>query len=59
MRPFTYTRGNKTHALQFYEVPVDVLEDDDQLVEWVNKSLMVARRKKKDKGAVEIEREPL
>lgn len=46
MTPFTYTRGNKIQSLQFYELPVEILEDDDSLKKWLNKSLTVAKRKK-------------
>ncbi len=34
-------------AMQYYEVPADVLEDPDRLRGWAEKALAVARRKKK------------
>ena len=33
-------------AMQYYELPADVLEDPDRLREWAEKALAVARRKK-------------
>lgn len=38
-------------AMQYYEVPIDVLEDTDQLQVWVTKAVAVARdaRRKKNK----------
>ncbi|MEK6744112.1 MAG: TfoX/Sxy family protein [Nitrospirota bacterium] len=38
-RPF------ETYAMSYYEVPADVLEDEDQLKEWANKAVAVAMRK--------------
>ena len=34
-------------AMQYYELPADVLEDPDRLREWAEKALDAARRKKK------------
>ena len=34
-------------SLSYYELPTDVLEDLEQLGEWMNKALGAARRKKK------------
>ena len=39
MRPF----GN----MQYYEVPIEVLEDREQLQAWANKAVTVAKRKRK------------
>lgn len=36
-------------TMQYYEVPVDVLEDQDQLAQWANRALEVARASKKGK----------
>ena len=41
----------KGHAMGFYEVPIDVLEDPELLVQWVDKSLNVARNKSSKKKA--------
>lgn len=38
-RPF------ETYAMSYYEVPADVLEDEEQLKEWANKAVAVATRK--------------
>ena len=36
--------GKKSYTMQYYEVPVDVLEDNDQLRDWAMKAVEVARR---------------
>jgi DNA transformation protein len=36
--------GDKSYAMQYYEVPVEVLEDPDILKSWINKSLIVAHK---------------
>jgi DNA transformation protein len=38
-RPFP----NKSTALQYYEVPIDVLEDRDLLASWARKAIAVAK----------------
>ena len=38
-RPF----GEKSHIMHYYEVPIDVLDDRDQLKVWVDKALLVAK----------------
>ncbi len=52
MRPFQ-TSSRQT-LKNYYEVPADVLEDDDRLAEWaqnaVEVSLKVGAKTKKDKG---------
>ncbi len=35
--------------MQFYEVPIDVLEDQEELRVWANKALAVAIQKSKSK----------
>jgi DNA transformation protein len=40
-RPF----GGKSYAMQYYQVPVDVLEDRDALREWAQKAVAVAEGK--------------
>ena len=37
--------GDEGYAMQYYEVPVDVLEDRDLLVAWAEKALGVATAK--------------
>lgn len=41
MEPFR-PRGKKSYAMQYYEVPVSVLEDKEKLKVWANKALDVA-----------------
>jgi DNA transformation protein and related proteins len=47
-RPAYRAAGMKTfHALKsYYEVPVDVLEDDVELCKWAREAVVVHRRKK-------------
>lgn len=42
-RPF----GTRSYAMQYYEVPAEVLEDPDQLRKWAQKAVAVARAKPK------------
>jgi DNA transformation protein len=37
--------GEKSYTMQYYEVPVDVLEDKEKLGVWANKALTVAIKK--------------
>jgi DNA transformation protein len=46
MGPFR--SGGQT--MQFYEVPEDVLEDEEKLRLWAGKALEVARRKRAERG---------
>jgi TfoX/Sxy family transcriptional regulator of competence genes len=39
-RPF----GEKSYAMRYYEVPIEVVEDDDTLRVWAAKALDVAQR---------------
>lgn len=39
--------GDDQYSMNYYELPPDVLEDEEQLRVWMRKSLDVARRKKK------------
>lgn len=44
--PFSYKRGDKTIAMSYWYVPVEVIETQDLLEDWLNKSLKVAGVKK-------------
>ncbi len=46
-KPFTYKKGNKTIIISNWKVPIEILEDSDRLMEWVEKSYQVAFRAKK------------
>jgi DNA transformation protein and related proteins len=37
--------GDESYAMQYYELPADVLEEREALREWVGKALAAARRK--------------
>jgi DNA transformation protein len=47
MGPFRPYDGD--HTMQYYELPVDVLEDVDELRAWVDKAIAVAVRAKQGK----------
>ncbi len=47
MEPFR-TYGDE-RAMQYYEVPIEVLEDEDALQRWAAKAIAVARRAKQRK----------
>ena len=43
MKPFTYQAKNgKTVAMSYYEVPDEVLENREQVAEWVQKAVLVS-----------------
>jgi DNA transformation protein len=42
--------GQKSYAMQYYQVPVEVLEDRDALREWSLKAVAVAKSKRKRKS---------
>lgn len=41
-----YPDKAKTTVMSYYEIPVDVLENPEQLAEWAQRSLVVARKNK-------------
>ncbi len=46
--PFNpYPDKAKSTVMSYYEIPVDVLEDPEQLAKWAERSLIVAKTKKK------------
>lgn len=42
MGPFLYEKARQTTAMNYYEVPPDVLEDREQLVRWANDAVRAA-----------------
>ena len=46
--PFQFqVEPDKNIVMDYYEIPADVLENPDQLAKWAERSLTVARKKKK------------
>ena len=39
---------DKTTTMSYYEIPPDILDDQDQLVKWAEKSLDIQKRKRTD-----------
>jgi len=51
-KPFTYMARGKEIVVSNWEVPVDILEDDDKLLKWAEKSYdisVTAKAKKRSK----------
>lgn len=46
-RPFTYEKGGKTIVVSNWKVPIEILEDSEQLMEWTEQSYQVALAAKK------------
>jgi DNA transformation protein len=44
MKPFK-PFGKKSYTMQYYEVPIDVMDDRDKLKQWAGKSLDIAIKK--------------
>ena len=45
MGPFTYESKGKTMTMGYFEVPPEVLENAQELVEWAQKAIQVAAKK--------------
>jgi DNA transformation protein and related proteins len=48
--PFTYSGKNKPIKMSYWQVPEDVLEDQDDLTEWTRKACEIALKAKKPKA---------
>jgi len=44
MKQYTYGKDN-SRKLNFYETPIEIIEDRDKLKDWVKKSIEVAMKK--------------
>jgi DNA transformation protein len=33
-KPLSYKKNNKTISLRYYEIPIEVLDDEDKLMQW-------------------------
>ena len=33
-KPLSYKKNNKTISLRYYEIPIEVIDDEDQLMQW-------------------------
>ena len=49
MKPFQ-PYGEDGETMGYYEVPADLLEDPERLRPWAEKSIAVARRKRRKRG---------
>ena len=44
--PFTYEAKAKTVSMSYYKVPIEIIEDEEQLKIWFEQSFAVAKKKK-------------
>ena len=49
MGPFTYEKARRTLAMNYFEVPPDVLENREELVAWANCAIQVAAARPKNR----------
>ena len=42
MGPFTYEKARRTLAMNYFEVPPDVLENREELVAWATRAIQIA-----------------
>ena len=50
--PFTYEAKGKIRSLSYWKLPIEILEDSNKLMDWIEKAYQVAleaRRRKKSK----------
>lgn len=46
-KPFIYEKGDhKKTTMSYYELPLDILEDPDQLSIWIDKAVEVSKKSK-------------
>ncbi len=57
--PFTYEgKKRKMITMSYWEVPAEILEDRERLVEWVDASVAASRRRVKGRNKVESRKRP-
>ncbi len=49
MEPFSFTTKRGTEVMNYYEVPIDVLENKDAACQWAQKAIKVAQTAKQKK----------
>ena len=47
MGPFTYEKARRTLAMNYYEVPPDVLENREELLAWASRAIQIAAARPK------------
>jgi DNA transformation protein len=45
--PFTYEAKGKSIAMSYWKVPIEIMEDEEQLSEWTEQSFLISLHKKK------------
>lgn len=59
--PFTFTTKRGTEVMNYYEVPIDILENKDAVCDWAEKAVHVAataKKKTKKKTSKKSSRNP-
>jgi DNA transformation protein len=46
-KPFSYEKQGKTIIVSNWRIPIEILEDQEKLMQWIEKSYQVAKRVKK------------
>lgn len=49
MGPFTYEKARRTLAMNYFEVPPDVLENREEIVAWASRAILVAAARPKNR----------
>lgn len=45
--PFTYNRGEKIFAMSYWKVPIEIMENEDDLAEWLEEAYIVSMKSKR------------
>ncbi len=45
--PFTYSKGDTVATMSYWKVPIEILEDEEQLPEWLENSFRISLNGKK------------
>ena len=48
--PFTYQRNGKTITFSYWYIPVQIIENQESLKEWFNKSIIIVKEAKRKKS---------
>jgi len=46
-KPFTYEKGGKTIIVSNWKLPIDIIENQEKLLEWADKSYQVSLKSKR------------
>jgi len=46
-KPFVYEKNGKSYSMSYWKLPVEILEDENQLPIWIDQSYQISFNKKK------------